>query len=235
MKTKKEICAETQITPVTLLSWRREGLIPDPTGIRGREATWPDDILDRVQEIQRLKGNGLSLADIRARFDEKAKIEGLVSDFNTAKAALTHLEAWDDAEKIKTSMPALLGIKRCGNISHMTGGCDNHIYSFVTVSDGDTVYLAKVLVTNSEASVVDSIRLNIEEYAEIVARYCLLQAHNGDIFDIRDLAFRAFISPDAFNDMKKCVEATLKLRSMGQAILEDVMKLKAKTDLSTLE
>jgi DNA-binding transcriptional MerR regulator len=235
MKTKKEICAEANITPVTLLSWRREGLIPDPSGIRGREATWPDDILARIHEIQRLKGLGLSLADIRARFDEDAKVERLVSELNAAKAAMAHLEAWDDAEKIKTYMPALLGIKRCGSIAHMTGGFEDNAYSFVTVSNGDTVYLTKVLVSDPEARVVDSIRLNIEEYSEIVSRFCLLQAHNGDIFDIRDLAFRAFMWPDDFDDIRKFVEATLKIRSMGQAVLEDVLKLKAKTDLSSLE
>jgi len=234
MKTQREICSETGIPKATFGYWRREGLVPAPSGIQMREATWPDEILDHIREIQRLKALGQSLADIRARFKQDAEIKSLFQEKREIQKRLDHLKQWNEPEQIRKTLSSMLGIK-CGIVSHLTGVSDDVTYCWATVSSGDTVYLAKVHVAESGANLVESIQLTIEEYSEIVAMLCRLQAGKGDIFDIRDLAARAFMLPDNFKDIRESVQAKMKLRDMGQAVLEDVVKLKAKSDFFTLE
>ena len=67
----RDVCARAGLSSPSLLTgWAKAGLLPPAPGAR-QHAGYGPEILDRVAEIQRLKADGLTLAQIRARLDQR--------------------------------------------------------------------------------------------------------------------------------------------------------------------
>ena len=91
-----EIMAEAQIKPSLFNKYKRLGLLPRPEKVDfrykvGCTAYYPDDIVDRIRQIQELKAEGKTLAQIKDELNEAVPIylvdqEFIVSPKNDLEA-----------------------------------------------------------------------------------------------------------------------------------------------------
>jgi DNA-binding transcriptional MerR regulator len=66
MITTNEITEATGLSPKTLTRWHKRGILPEPLvgdhpSGRGKVGYWPDEVVERVQHIQKLRAEGHSL------------------------------------------------------------------------------------------------------------------------------------------------------------------------------
>jgi DNA-binding transcriptional MerR regulator len=68
MKTLTDVLLEGKIAYQTLIKYRDLGLLPRPQivrrGRKGTESLYPDDVITRIQHIEKLKEDGLTLPEI---------------------------------------------------------------------------------------------------------------------------------------------------------------------------
>ena len=68
MKTLTDVLLEGKIAYQTLVKYRDLGLLPRPQivrrGRKGTESLYPDDVITRIHHIEKLKEDGLTLAEI---------------------------------------------------------------------------------------------------------------------------------------------------------------------------
>jgi DNA-binding transcriptional MerR regulator len=79
MKTLTDVLLEGKIAYQTLVKYRDLGLLPRPQivrrGRKGTESLYPDDVITRIQHIEKLKEDGLTLPEIAEIIRDQRQVE----------------------------------------------------------------------------------------------------------------------------------------------------------------
>lgn len=149
-KTYTEIIAEAQIKPSLFNKYKRLGLLPRPEKVDfqyriGCTAYYPDDIVDRIRQIQELKAQGKTLAEIKDELQEIVPIFLVNNEFVVSPR--DDLEAPPDMPpKVVALMGAIADLGLNDWVEHRRPG---YILSSVTLEpvqkDGkDSYRIAKI-------------------------------------------------------------------------------------------
>jgi len=104
MKTLSDVLLEGKIAYQTLVKYRDLGLLPRPQivrrGRKGTESLYPDDVITRIQHIEKLKEDGLTLPEIAERIQDQTQV-----GFLESRATTSDSNALDSISELERRYP----------------------------------------------------------------------------------------------------------------------------------